>query len=106
MIFYDQMSGEEYKGLKSNTGIIKILDRYNKNAQYFKIRGRSIELSVEDISLTFGLSALGIDLLLNRKCNKKRVFLKHYFGDNKSVTRGSIEKAINILLSAKDHRTL
>ena len=55
------MFGEENKRLKSNTGILKILDRYNKNAQYFMIWGRSIKLSIEDVALTFGLPALEVD---------------------------------------------
>jgi len=81
MDFYEQMFGEENKGLMSNTGITRILDRSDKNAQHFAIRGRSIALSVEDVALKFGLLALGVDLLQNRKCNKRRGFFKHYFGD-------------------------
>ena len=80
MAFYEQMFEEENKGLKSNTGIIRISGICNKNTQHFKIGGRSIELSVEDIVLTFGLPALRVDLLPNRKCNIQRGFLKHYFG--------------------------
>ena len=61
---------------------------------------------VEDIALTFGWPALGLDILPNRKCNKKRGFLMHHFGDIKSMTRGLTEKAINKLFSTKECRTL
>ena len=70
MTFYEQMFGEENKGLKSNTRIIRILGRDDKSSQYFAIGRRSIELLIEDVELTFGMPAFGVDLLQNRKCNK------------------------------------
>ena len=106
MTFYEHIFGEENKGLKSNTLIIKFFDRYDNNAQQFAIEEKNIKLSIEDVALTFRLPAIGVELLQIRKCNKQRVFLKHYSRDIKYVTRGSIEKAINKLLTTKERRTL
>ena len=61
---YEQMFGEENKGLKSNTGIIRMLGIYDKNTQHFEIGGRSIKLSTEDTMLTFVLPA---ESVINRE---------------------------------------
>ena len=58
MAFYNEEFGVE-KGLKSNITVLRILDQYDRNTMTFRIGGKQIELTVEDVALTFGLPIIG-----------------------------------------------
>ena len=59
MAFYNKDFGDE-KSLKSNVAVLRILDQYDRNTRTFTIGGKEIELTVEDVALTFGLPVNGV----------------------------------------------
>ena len=62
MAFYNKEFGAE-KGLKSNINVLKIVNQYDRNTRTFIIGGKQIELTVEDVALTFGLPVNGVDFV-------------------------------------------
>ena len=54
MAFFNEEFGAE-KGLKSNISVLKLVDQYDRDTMTFRIGGKQIELTVEDVALTFGL---------------------------------------------------
>ena len=58
MALYNEEFGAE-KGLKSNISVLKIVDQYDRDTRTFRIGGKQIELTVEDVALTFGLPING-----------------------------------------------
>jgi len=58
MTFYNEEFGDE-KGLKSNISVLKIVNQYDRYTRTFIIGGKQIELTVEDVALTFGLPIMG-----------------------------------------------
>ena len=65
MAFYNEEFGAE-KGLKSNVVVLRILDQYDRDTRTFRIGGKQIELTVEDVALTFGLPIIGADFVMNK----------------------------------------
>ena len=59
------------KGLKSNISVLKIVDQYDRESRTFLIGGKQIELTVEDVALTFGLPINGADFIMNKTCTLK-----------------------------------
>ena len=51
MAFYNEEFGGE-KGLKSNISVLRILDQYDRDTRTFRIGGKQIELTVEDVDLS------------------------------------------------------
>ena len=70
MAFYNEKFGAE-KGLKSNISLLKIVDQYDRDTRTFIIGGKQIELTVEDVALTFGLSINWTDFIKNMTCTMK-----------------------------------
>ena len=56
--FYNEEFGAD-KGMKSNISVLKTVDQYNMESRTFLIGGKLIELTVEDVVLTFGLPSMG-----------------------------------------------
>ena len=68
----------------------------------FLIGGKLIELTVEDIVLTFGLPINGTDFIMNKTCiMKDRGVIKYYFSNIKKITKVSIEEVLDDLLVKK-----
>jgi len=104
MAFYNEEFGAE-KALKSNVAVLRILDQYDRNTKTFTIGGKEIELTVEDVALTFGLPVNGADFVMNKTCTMKdRGVIKHYFPNIKKITKVSIEEALDDLLVKKRRR--
>ena len=79
MAFYNEEFGTE-KGLKSNISVLKIVDQYDRDTRTFIIGGKRIELTLEDVALTFGLPINGADFIMNKTCTvKDRGVIKYYF---------------------------
>jgi len=70
MSFYNEEFGAE-KGLKSNINVLKIIDQYDRYTRTFLIGGKQIELTVEDVALTFGLPINEADFIMNKTCTMK-----------------------------------
>ena len=68
--FYNEEFGAD-KGMKSNISVLKIVDQYDRESRTFLIGGKLIELTVEDIALTFGLPINGADFIMNKTCTQK-----------------------------------
>ena len=62
--FYNEEFGAD-KGMKLNISVLKIVDQYDRESRTFLIRVKLIELTVEDIVLTFGLPINGVDFIIN-----------------------------------------
>jgi len=60
MAFYNEKFGAK-KGLKSNISLLKIVDQYDRDTRTFRVRGKLIELTMEDVALTFSLPINGAD---------------------------------------------
>ena len=54
MVFLNEKFRTE-KGLKFNISVLKIVDQYDRDSRCFKIGGKKIQLTIEDVALTFGL---------------------------------------------------
>ena len=77
--FYNEKFETE-KGLKSNVSVSKIVDKYNRNLRCFKISGKRIQLTKEDMALTSGLPIEGADFIMNKTYTlKDKGVNKHYF---------------------------
>ena len=68
--FYNNEFGAN-KDIKSNISVLKIVDQYDKESMTFLIGGKLIELTVEDVVLTFGLPINGADFIMNKTCTLK-----------------------------------
>jgi len=68
--FYNEEFGAD-KGMKSNISVLKIVDRYVRESRTFLIGGKLIELTVEDVALTFGLPVNMADFIMNKTCTLK-----------------------------------
>ena len=85
--------------------MLKIIDQYDRDTRTFLIRGKQIELTVEDVALIFGLPINGADFIMNKTCIMKDMgVIKHCFPNIKKITKVSIEEALDDLL-AKKRRT-
>ena len=105
MAFYNEEFGAE-KGLKSNVVVLRILDQYDRDTRTFRIEGKQIELTAEDVALTFGLPIIGADFIMNKTCTmKNRGVIKHYFSNIKKITKVSIEEVLDDLLVKKRRRS-
>ena len=75
------------------------------NSRSFLIGGKQVELTVEDVALTFSLPINGTDFIMNKTCTlKDRGMIKHYFPKFKKITKISIEEVLNDLLVKKRRR--
>ena len=64
MAFYNEEFCAE-KGLKSNISVLKIVDNYDRESMTFPIGGQTkIELTVDDVSLTFNLPINEADFIM------------------------------------------
>jgi len=70
MAFYKEEFGGD-KDLKSNISLLKIVDQYDRDSRSFLIGGKQVELTVEDVALTFGLPINGTDFIMNKTCTFK-----------------------------------
>ena len=59
------------KGMKSNVSILKIVKQYDRESRTFLIGGKLIELTIEDVALTFDLPINGADFIMNKICTLK-----------------------------------
>ena len=86
MAFYNKKFGGD-KGLKSNISVLKIVDQYDRDSRNFLIGDKRIKLTVEDVTLTFGLPISGADFIMNKTCTlKDKGVIKHYFSNIKKIT--------------------
>jgi len=101
MTFYsEEFRGD--KGLKSNLSILKILNHYDRDSRSFEIGGKRIQLTIEDVTLTFGLHINEADFIMNKTCTLKNSgVIKNYFINVKKITKISIEEALDDLLIKK-----
>ena len=80
---------------------MKIVEQYDRDSRFFLISSNQIELTVEDVALTFGLPINGTDFIMNKRCTlKDKGVIKHYFSSIK-ITKIFIEDALNDLLVKK-----
>ena len=94
------------KALKSNVAVLRILDQYDRDTRTFRIGGKQIELTVEDVILTFDLPIIGVDFIMNKTCTMKdRGVIKHYFPNIKKITKVSIKEALDDLLVKRRRRS-
>ena len=101
MAFYNEELGGD-KGLKSNIILLKIVDQCDRDSRSFLIGGKLVELTVENVALTFYLPINGTDFIMNKTCTlKDRGVIKHYFSKIKKITKIFIEKALDDLLVKK-----
>ena len=70
MAFYNEEFGGD-KHLKSNISLLKTVDQYDWKSRSFLIGEKQVELTVEDVSLTFGLPINGIYFIINKTCTLK-----------------------------------
>ena len=70
MAFYNKEFCAE-KDLKSNISVLKIVHQYDRDVRTFLIGGKQIELTVENVALTFGLPINGVDFIMNKTCTMK-----------------------------------
>ena len=63
--FYNEEFGAD-KGMNSNISVLKIVNRYVMESRTFLIGGKLIELTVEDVTLTFGLPVNRADFIMNK----------------------------------------
>jgi len=70
MAFYNEEFGGN-KGLKSDISLLKIVDQYDRKSRSFLIGGKQIELTVEDVALTFELPINGTYFVMNKICTLK-----------------------------------
>ena len=76
------------------------------NSKCFEIGGKWIQITIEDVTLTFGLPIEGDDFIMNKTCTLKgKDFVKHYFKNLKNFTKISIEDTLNDLLVGKRRRS-
>ena len=100
MAFHNDEFGTN-KGLKSNISVLKIVDHWNRNSRCFDIRGKKIQLIMEDVVLIFGLPIERDDFIMNNTCTlKDRGVIKDYLR-NVKITKISIEDALDDLLVKK-----
>ena len=65
MVFYnEEFSGD--KGLKSNISLPKIVDQYDRDSRSFLIGCKQVKLTLEDVTLTFGLPINGTNFIMNK----------------------------------------
>ena len=50
---------------------MKIVNQYDRESRTFLIRGKQIELIVENVALTFDLTINGADFFMNKTCTLK-----------------------------------
>jgi len=67
LAFYNEEFGAD-KGLKSNVTILKTVNQYDRESRTFLMLGKQIELTVNDVALTFGLPINGADFIMNKTC--------------------------------------
>ena len=73
--------------------MLKIVNQCDRDTRTFRIGSKQIELTVEDVALTFGLPIIGADFIMNKTCTMKdRGVIKHYFPNIKKITNVSIEE--------------
>ena len=85
--FYNEELGIK-KGFKSNISVLKIVDQYDKDSRCFEIEGKRVQLTIEDVSLTFCLIIEGANFIMNKTCTlKDRGVIKHYFRNVKKITK-------------------
>jgi hypothetical protein len=110
MAFYNgDFSDDESKGYKSNVAVLRIVDAYDRDSKTFSIGGKKIQITNEDVALTFGLPLVGDDIIGNKICtekNQKSGFLNFYFKGIKNITKVSIEDALEELLVQKRRRNV
>ena len=70
MAFYNEEFGGD-KGLKSNINLLIIVDQYDRESRFFLIGGKRVELTVEDVALTFGLPINETYFFMNKTCTLK-----------------------------------
>ena len=63
--FYNEEFGAD-KDMKSNISVLKIINQYNRESRTFLIVGKKIELTVENVTLTFDLLINGADFIMNK----------------------------------------
>ena len=68
--FYDEEFGAD-KGMKSNISVLKIVDQYDRESRTFLIGVKQIVLTVEEVTLTFGLPINRADFIMNKTCTLK-----------------------------------
>ena len=51
--------------------MLKIVDKYDRESRTFLIEDKQIELTVEDVTLTFGLPINEADFIMNKTCTMK-----------------------------------
>ena len=59
------------KGLKSDIILLKIVDQYDRNSRSFLMGGKWVELTIENVVLTFGLPINGTYFIMNKTCTLK-----------------------------------
>ena len=64
MAFYNEKFGGD-KSLKSNIILLKIVDQYDRESRSFLIGGKRVELTVEDVALTFRLPSNETDFIMH-----------------------------------------
>ena len=110
MAFYNgEFSGDEAKGYKSNLVVLRIVDQYDRDSKTFSIGGKKIQITTEDVALTFGLPMVGDEIIANKICtgkNQEAGFIKFYFKHVKNITKVSIEEALEELLVQKRRRKI
>ena len=68
--FYNEECGAD-KGMKSNISVLKIVDQYDRESMTYLIRGKLIELTVEDVALKFSLPMNEAYFIMNKTCTLK-----------------------------------
>ena len=60
--------------------MLKIVDQYDRDTRTFLIGGKQIELTVEDVAITFDLPISWADFIMNKTCTiKDRGVIKYNF---------------------------
>ena len=105
MTFNNEKFGGD-KGLKSNISVLKIVYQHDRDSRTFLIGGKQIKITVEDVTLTFGLRINGSDFIMNKTCIlKDRGVIKYYFPSIQKITKISIEDVLDDLLVKKRKRS-
>ena len=68
--FYNEEFGAD-KGMKSNISVLKIVNQYDRDTRTFLIGGKQIELTAEDVAITFGLPINEADFIMNKTYTMK-----------------------------------
>jgi len=104
LAFYNEEFGAD-KSMKSNITVLKIVDQYDGKSRTFLTRGKLIELTVEDVTLTFSLPINETDFITNKTCTlNDRGVIKHYFSNINKITKIFIEEVLDDFLVKKRMR--